>query len=189
MKRILLVLLILVLPILNGEAWATTFAVKNFAQLVAEADQIFVGTVSALESRKLPSGTIVTDVRFSNLQVLKGNNTGADIALLVLGGEVDGLRLELPGIPQFQVDARYLVFSRGNGTDMFPVVGGPAGIFRIMPGSPAESAVVVNASGMLLSSDVAADVRDSVPALTSNTSQSPLTLDLFISAIKARLGQ
>ena len=119
MNRALLALMIMLLSLLHGQARAATFAEKNLAQLVAEAEQIFVGTASSLQSRKLPHGTIVTDIRFSDLQVVKGD--GADIVLLVLEGEVDGVRLEIPGLPRFQRDTRYLVFSRGNGNVRLPL--------------------------------------------------------------------
>lgn len=164
-------------------AIGATFLEKNFAQLVGDAEQIFVGTVSALESKKLPAGAIVTDVRFSNLQVIKGE--AADIVLRVLGGEVDGLRLEFPGVPQFQRDTRYVVFAQGNGKDMFPVVGGPAGLFQIAAAQAGGGPIVLDWSGMALGPVIAAEVRDSAAAAVSN---SPVTLELFLVAIRARIG-
>jgi hypothetical protein len=186
MKRALLALVILVLPLFNGQARAATFAEKNLAQLVTEAEQIFVGTVSSLQSRKLPNGAIVTDVRFSDLQVITGD--GADIVLLVLGGEVDGVRLEIPGLPRFQLGSRYLVFSQGNGKDMFPVVGGPAGLFQIMAGPAGGSSIALTSSGMPLGSGIAAEVLASVSLPAQGASQPPVTLELFLAAIKAKLG-
>ena len=188
MKRALLALVILVLPLFNGQARAATFAEKNLAQLVTEAEQIFVGTVSSLQSRKLPNGAIVTDVRFSDLQVIKGDNQGADIVLLVLGGEVDGVRLEIPGLPRFQLDSRYLVFSLGNGKDMFPVVGGPAGLFQIMAGPAGGSSIALTSSGMPLGSGIAGEVLASVSLPAQGATQPPVTLELFLAAIKAKLG-
>lgn len=188
MKKALLALLILVLPLSSGQTRAATFAEKNLTQLVTEAEQIFVGTVSALQSRKLASGAIVTDVRFSDLQLLKGSSPGADIVLLVLGGEVDGLRLEIPGLPRFQPGVRYLVFSRGNGKDMFPVVGGPGGLFQIQTGAAAGSSVVLDSSGMPLAPGVAAEVLAGATQPAQDTTPSPVTLEQFFSAVRARLG-
>jgi hypothetical protein len=188
MKKVLLAFLVPVLLLLNGQARAATFAEKNLTQLVTEAEQIFVGTVSALQSRKLPSGAIVTDVRLSDLQLIKGSNQGADIVLLVLGGEVDGLRLEIPGLPQFQPGVRYLVFSLGNGKDMFPVVGGPGGLFQIQSGAAAGSSIVLSASGMPLAPGIRAEVLAGTSQPAQDTPQSPLTLEQFLAAVKARLG-
>ncbi len=179
--------LLCLLCLIATPAKAVTFADKTFAQLVSEAEQIFVGTLSSLQSRKLPDGVIVTDVRFSDIQALKGASISSDIVLLVLGGEVDGLRLEIPGVPQLQPAARYLVFSRGNGKDMFPVVGGPAGIFRIGAELPGGSAIVLDWSGKPLASRIAADVLGSVPLQAQGTSQLPITLEAFRAAIMTRL--
>lgn len=181
-------MVIVMLPVLNGQVRAATFADKNFAQLVTEAEQIFVGTATSLQSRKLPNGAIVTDVRFSELQVIKGDNRGADIVLLVLGGEVDGSRLEIPGLPQFQRGARYLVFSQGNGKNMFPVVGGPAGFFQVTAVPSGGSLVLVNSDGTPIERGLAAEVLDIVSPLTQVAPQSPITLALILAAIKAKLG-
>lgn len=188
-RRALLALVILILPLLNGQAQAATFAEKNFAQLVAEAEQIFIGTVKSLQSRKLPSGAIVTDIRFSAPHVIKGDNTGADIVLLVLGGEVDGARLEIPGLPQFQREVRYLVFSQGNGRTMFPVVGGPAGFFQITAGPAGLSPVVVSSDGTPIEHGIAAEVLASVSVPARSAPESPITLELILTAIKAKLGR
>lgn len=188
MKKALLALLILILPLSLGPARAASFVEKNLAQLSTEAEQIFVGTVSALQSRKLPSGAIVTDVRFSDLQLVKGSSQSADIVLLVLGGEVDGVRLEIPGLPQFQLGARYLVFSLGNGKDLFPVVGGPGGLFRIQAGPTAGSSIVLGSSGMPLAPGIAAEVLAGTTQRAQDTSQTPVTLDQFLGAVRARLG-
>lgn len=185
MRRALLALLILVLPLLLVQAQAATFAEKNLTQLVNEAEQIFVGTVRSLQSRRLPTGAIVTDIRFSNLQLVKGANAGADLVLLVLGGEVDGVRLEIPGLPQFRRDTRYLVFAKGNGKDMFPVVGGPAGMFHIAPSPAGGSPIALSSSGTPLGRDIAAEVFDSA----SVAAQGVVTLDLFLAAIRAQLGR
>lgn len=159
-----------------------TFLEKNFAQLVGEAEQIFVGTVSSLQSKKLAGGALVTDVRFSNLQVIKGE--AADIVLRVLGGEVDGLRLEIPGLPQFQRDSRYLVFSQRNGKDMFPVVGGPAGLFQIAAAPAGGGSIALDWSGKPLGPAIVGEVLDNASSPAPNP---PLTLELFLAAIRARL--
>ena len=189
MKRALLALVILVLPLLQWQAQAATFADKNLARLSAEAEQIFVGSVSSLRSRKLPNGAIVTDVRFSDLQLIKGEHRGADIVLLVLGGEVDGVRLEIAGLPPFELDTRYLVFSKGNGKDMFPVVGGPAGFFKIKAAPAGGASIALTSTGAALGRRISAEVHDNLPAPAQGAARPPVTLDLFLAAIRARLGR
>jgi hypothetical protein len=110
---------------------AATFAWKDFAALVAEAEEIFVGTVTAVPGRRLASGGIVTDVGFDDVRVLKGPPADR-VVLQVLGGTVDGETMALQGVPRFSPGVRYLVFAKGNGTAILPVVGGDHGLFRVV---------------------------------------------------------
>ena len=185
MRKALLALLALVLPLACGHAGAATFADKNLGQLVAEAEQIFVGSVRSLQSSRLASGAIVTDATFSDLQMVKGSNAGADIVLRMLGGEVGGVRLEIPGLPQFRRDARYLVFVKGNGKDMFPVVGGPAGMYLVAGATEGAARIVLTWSGMPLADAIAAEVRASLAGAAQATSA--VTLEQFVAAVTNRL--
>jgi len=189
MKKTLIALLLLLMIQLPVQAQAATFADKNLAQLVVEAEQVFIGTVVSAQSRKLPNGAIVTDFRFSDVQLIKGDTAGTDIVLLALGGEVDGLRLEIPGLPQFQRDSRYLVFSSGNGKDIFPVVGGPAGMFQIAAGASGGNPIVLTSSGMPLGTAIAAEIAGEVASPALGAVQPPVTLESFLAAIKSRLGR
>ena len=119
------------LALAAGLAWATAFEPKNFDQLVAEADAIFVGTASAAAARKLPEGAIVTDVSFTRLQVIKGNVSDSSLTLMTAGGSVGGETFEIRGLPRFRMDVSYLVFVQGNGATIFPVVGGDQGMFQL----------------------------------------------------------
>ena len=186
--RVLFAFLLLALPLMMGPARAATFAEKNLAQLVTESEQIFVGTVSSLASRKLANGAIVTDIVFASPQVVKGSDTGANVTLLALGGEVDGVRLEIPGLPVFRRDVRYLVFSAGNGRDMFPVVGGPAGMFQL-GADVAGGATVLAHSGEALGTAIASEVLQGLALSAQNPASAPITLAMFLAAIKAQLGQ
>jgi hypothetical protein len=105
------------------------FLPKQWEQLVAEADQIFVGTVVATRSSKLPNGAIVTDVVFASPRIFKG--AGGPVTLRVLGGEVGGEQLTVASFPRFEVGITYLAFVKGNGTTILPLVGGPQGLFRV----------------------------------------------------------
>ena len=127
--------------------------VKNFEQLVAEAEQIFVGTVTATPSRRLPSGAIVSDIEFSSVRGFKGR-TGRVVSLLVLGGTVDDESQRVPGLPRFEPGAIYVVFVRGNGRSVFPVVGGPHGVFQVRRDEITEELLVFDAEGRPI-----ADVR------------------------------
>lgn len=178
---------LMALCLLAGPATAVVFAEKNLAQLVGEAEQIFVGTVGSLQSRKLDSGAIVTDASFSDLQVLKGAAADTKITLLIAGGEVEGIKMEIPGVPRLMQGARYLVFSKGNGRDMFPVVGGSGGIFRIVPGPGGADPVVVDSSDKPLAGSIAAEVLAAGSQAGGASTGSAVALETFLNAIRAKL--
>jgi hypothetical protein len=125
---------------------AGLFAVKDFEKLVSEAEMIFLGTVSGEAAQKLAGGTIVTDVTFASAQVLKGPPE-ATVVLRVVGGAVGRESLELTDVPRFRPGVRYLVFVKGNGRTIFPVVGGRRGLFQVVRDPALQADVVRDAGG------------------------------------------
>ena len=112
-------------------AASTTFEARDFNALVSEADQIVIGTVAAKNARRTGEREIVTDFRFDDVKVVKGAVPLASVTLTMLGGTVGTETLAVAGAPTFNVGVRYLVFVSGNGSVMFPVVGGHQGIFQL----------------------------------------------------------
>ena len=160
---------------------AQTFARKDFSQLVGEAEQIFVGPVTATASRRLPDGLIVTDVTFAPAQGLKGA-VGSTVVLQVVGGTADGLTLKLEGVPSFEVGRRYVVFSKENGLSIFPVVGGDQGFFFVETDAAGRAGVVLDAhrrpvTGALVGRSATGRAAAGVP----------MTLDVLIGEIQARV--
>ena len=130
-----------------ARADAASFAPKQFEHLVREAEQIVVGTVSAVPARRLPAGAIVTDVEFGAARVLKGAAPPSGLSLLVLGGTLGGETEQLDGVPVFRAGVTYLVFIRGNGRVVFPVVGGAAGLFQVRREPRSGEELVFDAEG------------------------------------------
>jgi hypothetical protein len=184
----LFVLMSTLLSLTFGVAHGASFVPKDFGQLVAEAEQLFIGTVMETQSRKLPNGGIVTDITFGELRVLKGA-AAEPIMLEVLGGTVGDETLELPGIPIFQVGVRYLVFSKGSGTTIFPVVGGDQGMFQVVRDPATGAEMVLNANGKPITSpSVRQAMAGSVASLQDpQQPPGPVPLDAFIQAISERL--
>lgn len=116
----------------GNSAQATSVTEVSFSDLVQRADVIAVGTVSEIkeqwdETRKAP----LTFVTFSQLTVLKGN-PGASMTLEFLGGRTpQGLVLTIPGVPQFTVGEKTVVFCAGNHRDFCPLVGVWQGLLRV----------------------------------------------------------
>lgn len=184
MSRLLSTIAIGIALSLLTTAWqgdAQTFARKDFAQLVAEAEQVFVGPVVATASRRLPSGLIVTDVTFSPVRGVKGAVPAA-IVLEVVGGTAEGITLKLAGVPSFEAGRSYLVFSKENGTSIFPVVGGDQGLFLVEPDPATGTPLVLDAGGRAVTHALVGG-----PSGARALSGGPMTLDAFVREIEARL--
>ena len=183
---VLVVVGILCASLVQGSA----FAKKDFDQLIAEADQIFLGTVTALDSRKEPTGAIVTEVTFSTARVLKGAETGTMI-LEVLGGTVGEETMEVGGVPKFEIGVTYLVFAKDNRTAVFPIVGGAQGLYQIRRDETTGKDMILNAYGMPLASDTITAVTQPASSIPQGAlpSPAPVSLDTFVQAIQSRLGR
>jgi hypothetical protein len=166
-----------------GRGEAQTFVPKTFTQLVAEAEQAFVGPVVATASRRLASGLIVTDVTFAPVRGIKGSVPPA-VVLEVAGGTAGGRTLRLAGVPSFEWGRSYLVFSKDNGTSIFPVVGGDQGMFRVEPDPVTGTLVVLDAGGR----PVTRALVGGVPGAHA-LAGAPMTLDALVGEILARLSR
>lgn len=190
MRRVFIFVMLAVSVLAPKSGFGISFDPKEFDQLVAEAEQIFVGTVTGTTSRKLPAGAIVTDVIFTSLQLLKGSTSNTEISLMVLGGTVGAETVEVSGMPRFQTGITYLVFSQGNGTTIFPVVGGDQGMFQIKLNPVTGENILLNSRGMPVVSQsvlhavaaVAAPLQDAQPV------PPPIPLEVFLQAVRSRLG-
>lgn len=113
--------------------WATSVTELTFNDLVSQADVIAIGTVTEIrdhydEAQKAP----LTLVTVSNLTTLKGS-PGNSFTLEFLGGKLpNGLVMTIPGVPQFTVGEKVVVFCAGNRRDFCPLVGIWQGVMRVM---------------------------------------------------------
>jgi hypothetical protein len=122
---------LLVLATAPAALLATTVVAKSFTQLCEEADLIFVATVDEIRSEWADRAamSIETVVRFSAVVPVRG--TAADgLELRFAGGEVEGLREEIAGVPRFSVGQRVVLFAR-RGAHVSPLVGFHQGYFEV----------------------------------------------------------
>lgn len=180
MLRVFTLLMAIFLTVSAVPGLAAFFEQKNFDQLATEADEIFVGMAVTAVSRKRAEGGIVTDVTFMNLHVLKGNAVNMSITLMTMGGTVGGEALEIRGLPKFQIGITYLVFAQGNGTTIFPVVGGDQGMFQVKQDAVTGESLVFNSRGMPI-------VNQSVLQAVSLSAPSTVPLAVFLQAVRDRL--
>jgi hypothetical protein len=122
---------------------ASTVAAKSLHALCGEAADIFVATVEQVAVRWADGARsrIETQVTFGDLEILAGP-ARASRTLRFAGGELDGLRDEVAGMPQFAPGERVVVFARTE-QSLSPIVGFHQGVFRIA--DSARGSVVLSA--------------------------------------------
>jgi len=146
---------------------------KTFDQLVLESDEVIQGRVVAMESRfgEGPlSRYIFTYIEFNQLQVVKGTGEvdAERYQLRIAGGRVGDLIQAFPGAPQFQLGQDYVLFVRGNGREMFPLVGVHQGVYEIA-GAEENDRMVQTHDNPILRSVVAFRASQGLNHKSSNT--------------------
>jgi hypothetical protein len=112
---------------------ATTVQPPEFPELVVEADSIYRGHVTAVQSRHVdaPGATVIkTYVTFAIDRAIKGADH-KEIVLEFLGGTVGSDTLAVEGMPRFHVGQREILFVQKNGTQFCPLVRLMHGRYRI----------------------------------------------------------
>jgi hypothetical protein len=149
MKTALIACLTAVLA--SNAAGATTVSYVGLDDLVGLADGIVAGTVTGSVSRRGPDKEIYTFITFADLNVIKGSIDGPSLTLRFQGGAVEDEALELEGSPRFDLHHRVILFVRGNGKDIVPIVGWTQGVFRIKANADAVENVVDHDGNRVLS--------------------------------------
>ncbi|MEO8603969.1 MAG: hypothetical protein ABI629_15445 [bacterium] len=162
-------------------ARATVVVAKDFAALCAEADLVFVGTVSATaaEWSDPEHRDIRTRVTFADLTWLRGDGAAA-VTLRFAGGALDGLREEIAGVPHFAVGERRIIFARA-GAYISPLVGFTQGMFQVVDGADGE--VVLDAGGRAVTGVGSAAVRRG----DVGDVQTALPLDAFLGRVRSQM--
>lgn len=129
---------------------ATTLIPVDVAQLSDQAELVFTGT--AIQSRVVRSkdGDPYTFVTFAVHDVLKGWTMERQLALRFSGGETEEGALTLEGMPQFEQGETYLLFVRGNGSLLCPVLGWWQGQFRFSSEAGSGKRILVDSAGVPL---------------------------------------
>ncbi len=112
---------------------ALTVIARDFDQLVARADTVFKGTVTAKQSEWTGEGAnrhIVTFVTFQVEETYKGSPASTQ-TLRILGGTVGDDTLQVPEMPQFTVGQKAVLFVVNNGKQFCPLVGIAQGRFHV----------------------------------------------------------
>jgi len=113
------------------QAHATTVLPVTLAEMTAAADLVVEGWVAQVEPREEPAG-IFTHVTLEGLRVIHGTHMAPTLELRFAGGEVNGVGERIAGMPTFAVGERVLLFVRGNGSELCPLVGWQQGRFDVV---------------------------------------------------------
>ena len=114
MRRFLPLSLICTL-VFAGSVGSTTVIPPTFDALVGGASTVFVGEVMNVRARWVATSqgrAIMTDVTFRVDEVWKGH-LGAVTMLEFMGGTIDGMTMEVVGMPEFTVGQRNVLFVSG----------------------------------------------------------------------------
>ena len=163
---------------------------KDFDQLVSEADLILVGTVIALEGKRLSNGAITTHITFNDINVVKGKIAYSTYTLEMLGGTVGREHFDIPGAPTFTQGETYVLFIKGNSSSMFPLVGATQGQFNVRHDHTGETAVLLDTHNRVITgidSNNAIVTEESVTSHALGSQYSPYTLTMFLDAITKQL--
>lgn len=171
---------LLAIALLAAHAPATVVVAKDFAALCADADSIFVGTVGAIESRWVDDErhAIETLVTFDDLTWLRGEPRSS-ITLRFGGGTIDGLHMDIAGVPRFTVGERRVIFAY-DGAFVSPIVGFDQGALRVVDGTDGPLVVPSGTSPRL--SGPAGALRLGAPA-----GGAPVPLDEYLDQVRQQL--
>jgi hypothetical protein len=182
--RILLVVAVLQLFFASIQAGATTVIAPTFDELVAQAQTIFQGTATKVESAWVGEGAerrIVTYVTFAVEDPIKGDAVGS-YTIRMLGGTVEGRTMKVTDAPEFKVGDRDILFVENNGKQFIPLVGIMHGRYRVQKDG-SDRDLVTDDSG----APVSAVSRGAKVATTNAPASSGLTTDEFKAAIRAEM--
>ncbi len=169
-------LAVLSLLALIPAARATTVIAPDFDSMVGSSDYIVRATVMSVTSawRDNPDqpgrryiGTLVTlDVK----EVIKGTPP-SPLILDLVGGRVGDQELTIEGAPKFTAGQESILFIKGNGRQIIPLVGMSHGIYPVRRDKRTGQDQVMRSNGKLLYNEQEVSLPES--ALSSTPARDP----------------
>lgn len=151
-------LALLALPALGVWLHATTLIAPDFDKLVNSADYVVRATVKSVTSewRQNPDNPgkpyIGTSVELEVLEVISGTPP-SPLVLSLVGGRIGDRELTVDGAPKFTVGQESILFIRGNGRQIVPLVGMQYGHYPVRRDARTGEAQVMRSGGKLLYSE------------------------------------
>jgi len=152
-----------------GSVRATSVVAPTFSELVNEAEVIVRARVKSVRCAwvDLPQGRVIkTYVTLAVQKRLKGD-PGAELTLQFLGGELDGQRFSIAGMPQFVEGRTEIVFVAGNGVQFCPLVAMMHGRYRVLTDEAAGRDYIARDDGVPLANEQEVKLPQEGGALTA----------------------
>lgn len=149
----LVVALALVGSWLGARAHASTVRALSLADLTRKAEVIVVGVPEEAQSRRHVDGKLlVTDVSVRVERVLEGTaKPGESLVVTLLGGELDGVALSVPGEAALPLGKRSLLFLyRASRSGDLRVVGMAQGAMSMQAAADGTPMIIPGGSGSAL---------------------------------------
>ena len=130
-------------------ATATTLVPQDLSAMIDEAELIFVGSALHSEVVAAEKGAVpVTLVTFAVDETLKGETEyPGEITLLFGGGAIGERGFAFPGMPEFALGDRHLLFVAGNGERLCPIMGWAQGKLDFVAHPETGAELLVDHSG------------------------------------------
>lgn len=135
--------------------YAVTVVEHSAEEMLQRADEVFYGQVTDIYSQQIfneQGGQIFTFVQFSNIKRVKNTDVlpNETYLLRIAGGRLANTVQMYPGIPQFVLGERYVVFIRDNQKIAFPLVGIQQGFVHVKSSLNGRFKLIFNASNQKL---------------------------------------
>lgn len=169
----------------------TTVVPLAFDQLVDFSERVVRGTVVGKHCEWQTSDDsrfIVTIVTIRVDEAVIGP-AEATLNLELLGGQLDGQRLDIAGQPDFQIGDEDILFVRGNGESICPLVGMSSGRILVVPDAAGRLTVArSNGAPIQALAQLREPIDDTQALRALSTAPSPeaMSADEFCSAIRNR---
>ena len=161
---------------------------RSFDDLISRADEVLYGKVTYIYS-ETSEKRIFTYIRFSEIITVKGqiSDAGGEEYLLRMAGGKHGNRFEVyPGIPQFEVGKRYIIFVRDNNKVMFPLVGLKQGIFNTRYNTLSRQQEIIPGKHTPSMQDRITTLRSKLNVTAPRALDGNISVDSFLDIIRGR---
>ena len=171
-------------------AFATTVIAPAFDDLIGQADYIVRAVVKSVTSewRDNPDQPghkyIATMVELDVKEVIMGTPP-SPLVLDLVGGRIGNKNLTIEGAPKFVVGQESILFVKGNGLQIVPLVGMIHGFYPVKRDKAGGPARMMSGNGRLLFSEKEIGQADSTaPAVSPDATSQPLSPEDFAARIR-----